>query len=1043
MRKLLLFLTLLLAVSFANAQYIYNDFDANQNEDFNGWPNVPVIVTNPDATGINTSVNVAQFDRTDWAQWDHAYTILSGKIDFTTGTVFSVKVYSPITCDVVFKLEDKTNGAIFVERPQSIGSSNEWVQLDFDFTGEASNTYDKIVIFFDFATFNANTFYFDDVEGPQYDDGSGEPVATLELPITFDVDTAQYDLIDFGGNLSEIIEDPDDSNNNIVKTIKQETAELWAGTTVGGTLGLATPLSFTPDSTVMSVRVWSPEIGIPVRLKAEDATNAGITVETEAVSTVSNDWETLSFNFANPAPGTPAINFANNYNKLSIFFNFGTTGADAGEQTYYWDDMDGVFPGPAPTIELPITFDVDTADYDLVDFGGNMTEIVEDPEDSENNVSETVKQETAETWAGTTVAGTLGLVQPLPFHPDSTHMSVRVWSPEAGIPVRLKAENASNGAITVETEVMTSIDMAWDTLIFNFGTPATGTPAIDFNSEYSKLSIFFNFGTTGADAGEQTYYWDDIEWIGALPPKPVLELNVQDNFEDDGWGTIEDWYFQDPDLVALTTSTDPEDQNNTVGDYNRSGGFQWTNAQFILDHRMDLSERNKFELDVYFPSSNDYSGDLANTAAIKLQNSLLGGNAWTTQTEIVLTVTEYDQWQTLLFDFSAIADSINYDQVIIQFGGEGHWAPGQFYFDNLYLKHVPYLAIMSPNGGEVIEQNSNFTIEWDYTYWESDIDIELIKEGNDPEPLALGAQASDSSFIWVVDYNQEPGEDYKIIITSVDDPTITDTSDAYFAILEVDGVQANFSADKTELPVGDAVTYTDLSSGDPDTWVWNFEGGTPETYEGQTPPAIVYNSEGVFDVTLTIYNGDEQDIILVEDLITVGLPPVANFEASETEIVGGDMIDFTNLSTGDGNTYEWVFEGGDPESSSDVSPMEIKYNEAGVFDVKLIVSNSFGEDTLIMNDYITVGTVGLFDNKENIVQVFPNPATNFIKIQLPDDGIYDINIQSINGQKSFELKNQNSLVEVNTSEYLSGIYFLSIYNKNTSLIANKKIIIQN
>ncbi len=132
------FFTFLVAMCFAlamNAQYIYNDFDGNQNESFSGWPNVPAIIPNPDVSGINTSPNVAEFLRSDWAQWDHVYTDLSGKVDFSTGTIFSVKVWSPIACDVLFKLEDKANGGIFCERLLSISTPNQWVQLDFDRLG--------------------------------------------------------------------------------------------------------------------------------------------------------------------------------------------------------------------------------------------------------------------------------------------------------------------------------------------------------------------------------------------------------------------------------------------------------------------------------------------------------------------------------------------------------------------------------------------------------------------------------------------------------------------------------------------------------------------------------------------------------------------------------------------------------------------------------------------------------------------------------------------------------------------------------------------
>ena len=89
----------------------------------------------------------------------------------------------------------------------------------------------------------------------------------------------------------------------------------------------------------MSVRVWSPIAGIPVRLKVEEHGDATHSVETEATVTTASGWQTLEFNFANQATGSSALNLNYNYDKASIFFNFGTTGAVAGEQTYYFDDV--------------------------------------------------------------------------------------------------------------------------------------------------------------------------------------------------------------------------------------------------------------------------------------------------------------------------------------------------------------------------------------------------------------------------------------------------------------------------------------------------------------------------------------------------------------------------------------------------------------------------------------------------------------------------------------------------------------------------------
>jgi len=93
-------------------------------------------------------------------------------------------------------------------------------------------------------------------------------------------------------------------------------------------------------------------------------------------------------------------------------------------------------------------------------------------------------------------------------------MTVRVYSPAAGIPVRLKVEVASDSDVSVETEATTTIANAWETLTFDFTNQSMGTPAFDPAATYDLVVIFFNFGTAGATAGSQTFYFDDIEVVG-------------------------------------------------------------------------------------------------------------------------------------------------------------------------------------------------------------------------------------------------------------------------------------------------------------------------------------------------------------------------------------------------------------------------------------------------------------------------------------------------------------------------------------------------
>ena len=184
------------------------------------------------------------------------------------------------------------------------------------------------------------------------------------LPITFqDTVTINYALTDFGNNLSWMMVDPTDPNNTVVRSQKTAGSQPWAGTTVGEN-GFATAIPFTATDTKMSVRVWSPDANTTIRLKVEEAGVPTISVETEAVTTLAGQWETLEFDFSNEATGTAALNLANTYTKASMFFDFNVAGTG---KVYYWDDVMMAAPVVSTPDSVDITFLVNTANIPTVD----------------------------------------------------------------------------------------------------------------------------------------------------------------------------------------------------------------------------------------------------------------------------------------------------------------------------------------------------------------------------------------------------------------------------------------------------------------------------------------------------------------------------------------------------------------------------------------------------------------------------------------------------------------------------------------------------
>jgi len=100
---------------------------------------------------------------------------------------------------------------------------------------------------------------------------------------------------------------------------------------------------------------------------------------------------------------------------------------------------------------------------------------------------------------------------------------------------------------------------------------------------------------------------------------------------------------------------------------------------------------------------------------------------------------------------------------------------------------------------------------------------------------------------------------------------------------------AEFTASDTIVCTGDSVTFTDQSTGSPNSWMWSFPGGSQASFSGQNPPPIVYNASGQYDVTLTVVDSTSSDTITKVNYITVN-NIIAGFSGAPTSIVTRDKL---------------------------------------------------------------------------------------------------------------------------------------------------------
>jgi len=257
---------------------------------------------------------------------------------------------------------------------------------------------------------------------------------------------------------------------------------------------------------------------------------------------------------------------------------------------------------------------------------------------------------------------------------------------------------------------------------------------------------------------------------------------------------------------------------------------------------------------------------------------------------------------------------------------------------------------------------------------------------------------------------------------------------------------ADFEADNTSIEENATVNFTDLSTGGANEWSWEFEGGTPATSTDQNP-SVVYATAGNYDVTLTVTNAEGDATKTKEEYISVtsaGEPPVADFTADKTVVAYGEAVTFTDLSTG-ATAWSWEFEGGDPASSNEQNPV-VTYNSSDKFNVKLTVTNAFGENMKEMADYIEVHNfTAIAEEFAAKFNVYPNPTNGQLNIaysEINEDVEVSIidNVGRIVAQRQINPTMGSQVINIDLSDLNNGIYQVQFTGAVSTIV--KKVVVQ-
>jgi len=139
--------------------------------------------------------------------------------------------------------------------------------------------------------------------------------------------------------------------------------------------------------------------------------------------------------------------------------------------------------------------------------------------------------------------------------------------------------------------------------------------------------------------------------------------------------------------------------------------------------------------------------------------------------------------------------------------------------------------------------------------------------------------------------------------------------------------------------------------------------------------------------------------------------------SSDTVEIGGSVL-FFDASTGNPDSWKWLFEGGSPATSTANNP-SVTYNSFGSFNVELIVSKDNSSDTLLKKDKISVRPI-----------VSANPVSGFIDLFLGNPVSGEVMVYMFNTvgkqviDRRYEVFNNHLLVDIsmlNSCFYILGV----------------------
>ncbi|MBC6995021.1 hypothetical protein QWY85_00980 [Neolewinella lacunae] len=604
---------------------ILDDFECQRNITYGvpGFGDIEVIA-NPDPSGINTSPGVARY--TDRAGGFHALVIqFNSAIDLSVNNQICIKVWAPVTGDLLFKLENGLSPAFETRTP--VTETETWVNVCADFSSQANANHRRIVLFLNVEQDGEGDIYY-------LDDITLTPLPPAEALEDFE-DGANLGWGPLNGDatlhgtFNGDIPNPDSTGENESENVGSYTRGTSSFSTLTAVLPDGIDLSADPQ---LNLDVWAPAGATRVTLQLQSATEGvkSATADLGATET----WQTLSFNFEDFADVT-------DFSDVNILFDPETNGTGL----YYFDNLEqgkstvDACAGVEPIVGILDDFECQrNANYTCCD----VTIVsVNNPDITQVNPSAKVGEVTDPPGAFNALVLDFGAAIDFSFRNQFTF---KLWAPIAG-EILVKLEGGPNAATEVYVPITST--MQW----VNYSVDLSSAQ----DKGYTRVVLFF--GARADNMAPQTYYIDDIVL------RPASFVNACVSTFDDADLTLADWrYFANGDfegnpfLISDNPVTDGINPSEKVGTFEEAANGETFAGMFAdLPAPIALPNDNKtMRMKVLM--------DEAGIVVMKLES---GRDDAPSTGDVMAEYTTPGVWQELTFDMSVIPDNALYDRITL------------------------------------------------------------------------------------------------------------------------------------------------------------------------------------------------------------------------------------------------------------------------------------------------------------------------------------------------------------------------------------------